>query len=324
MWLTPDEYSYELCPDDGLPSLLDLIHRSQCSLTSLELNNVIFTDLLIDVLHLTPRVQILKISFRSNQAAQAFLPLVRNLDIAIEDLFMEEPCSFVDHTFFDMVHSRWNSGVLKVIKLNVSEPGADVTWDLTLEHITEFRGLKDDGLDIEVAVSRRGSGPGGRPTQESYARLHSPEYDGKLPYIVSPGTTGRQILPNWADTTSQKGLLRVTNYWELHFTGSRYALRELTVEIEQYYQPIFHPSLVRFCLGYWRTVVPARSPKKERARFDAQNGIPRTIFFLSNICQIFFHVAQVPAGSAISSVTYGADGWTKGRDFSTSVKLPTD
>ncbi|KAK0430848.1 hypothetical protein EV421DRAFT_2041589 [Armillaria borealis] len=181
MWLTPDEYSYELCHDDGLPSLLDLIHRSQCSLTSLELNNVIFTDLLIDVLHLTPRVQTLKIctsdwqppynaifrclinhlAFRSNQAAQAFLPLVRNLDITIEDLFMEEPCSFVDHTFFDMVHSRWNSGVLKVTKLNVSEPGADVTWDLTLEHITQFRGLKDDGLDIEVAVSRRGSGPGG-------------------------------------------------------------------------------------------------------------------------------------------------------------------
>ncbi|KAK0244853.1 hypothetical protein EDD85DRAFT_946143 [Armillaria nabsnona] len=60
--LTPDEYSYELCPDDGLPSLLDLIHRSQCSLTSLELNDVIFTDLLIDALHLTPHVQTLKIA----------------------------------------------------------------------------------------------------------------------------------------------------------------------------------------------------------------------------------------------------------------------
>lgn len=53
-----------------------------------------------------------------------------------------------------------------------------------------------------------------------------------------------------------------------------------------------------FCLEYWQTMVPARSPNKERARFDAQNGIPQTIFFLSNICQVFCHVAQVPTGSA--------------------------
>ncbi len=64
-------------------------------------------------------------------------------------------------------------------------------------------------------------------------QLHSPKYDEKLPYLVSPAPAGPRNLPNWADTTSQKGLLRVTNYWELHFTGSRYALRELTVEIEQ-------------------------------------------------------------------------------------------
>ncbi|KAK0185421.1 hypothetical protein F5146DRAFT_1070082 [Armillaria mellea] len=171
LYITPDEYSYELCPDDGLPSLLDLIYRSKCSLTSLELKNVIFNDLLIDVLHLTPDVQTLKICttdwqppynavfrsllnhlvFRSNQATQAFLPLVKDLDISIEDLFMEEPCSFIDHMFFDMVHSRWNSGVLKVIKLNVSEPGAYVTWDLT-----------------KLLVLRRGSGPGAEHVETRY------------------------------------------------------------------------------------------------------------------------------------------------------------
>ncbi len=45
---------------------------------------------------------------------------------------------------------------------------------------------------------------------------------------------GHQKFPNWANTTSQKSLLCVTNYWKLHFTGSYYVLHELTVKIKQY------------------------------------------------------------------------------------------
>ncbi|PBK62530.1 hypothetical protein ARMSODRAFT_1089106 [Armillaria solidipes] len=57
--LAPGEDATDYCPDDALPALLDLIQRSRCSLTSLELTDVIFTDLLLDILHCTPGIKTL-------------------------------------------------------------------------------------------------------------------------------------------------------------------------------------------------------------------------------------------------------------------------
>ncbi|KAK0222382.1 hypothetical protein IW262DRAFT_1380187 [Armillaria fumosa] len=172
--LAPGEDATQPWPDDALPALLDLIQRSRCSLTSLELTDVIFTNLLIDILHCTPGVKTLKIFTQCWQSVydrifkalierlvlhpasqQRFLPLLSNLDITIEDLLMEESCSFIDHTFFDMVSSRWNFGVLSAVRLDVSEPGEGLSWGLTLEHITKFRKFKSNGLDIRLGVLRR-------------------------------------------------------------------------------------------------------------------------------------------------------------------------
>ncbi len=136
--LAPGEDATDYCPDDALPALLDLIQRSRCSLTSLELADVIFTDLLLDILHCTPSIKTLIIFTQGWESGydrifkalihhlifhpapqQSFLPLLSDLSITVSDLLMEESCSFIDHTFFDMVSSRWNSRVLSAVRLDV-------------------------------------------------------------------------------------------------------------------------------------------------------------------------------------------------------------
>ncbi|KAK0201316.1 hypothetical protein DFS33DRAFT_1447705 [Desarmillaria ectypa] len=59
--LAPSEDSYEHCPDDALPTLLSTVQRSQCSIAVLELADVIFIDILFDILECTSHVKTLKI-----------------------------------------------------------------------------------------------------------------------------------------------------------------------------------------------------------------------------------------------------------------------
>ncbi|KAK0472617.1 hypothetical protein IW261DRAFT_1507307 [Armillaria novae-zelandiae] len=172
--LAPGEDTIQSWPDDALPALLDLIQRSRCSLTSLELTDVIFTNLLIDILHCTPGIETLKLFTQCWESVydrifkaliqclvlyptsqQRFLPLLCNLNITVADLLMEDSCSFIDHTFFHMVSSRWNFGVLSAVRLDVFEPGEGLSWGLTSEHITMFRMFKNNGMDIRLGVLRR-------------------------------------------------------------------------------------------------------------------------------------------------------------------------
>ncbi|KAG7448292.1 uncharacterized protein BT62DRAFT_763485 [Guyanagaster necrorhizus] len=110
----------EICHDDALPGLLSLLQRSQCSLVSLELTNVIFTDIIFDILHCIPHINTLKLSTRCwatgydrifkalidrlashPSTQQSFLPLLRNLHITINDVLIKMPCAFIDHVFFE-------------------------------------------------------------------------------------------------------------------------------------------------------------------------------------------------------------------------------
>ncbi|KAG7439898.1 uncharacterized protein BT62DRAFT_1013348 [Guyanagaster necrorhizus] len=162
-----------LCPDDALPDLPSLLQCLQCSLVSLELVDVIFTDIIFHILHCTPHINTLKLStqcwatgydriFKAlidrlashPSTQQSFLPLLRNLHITIDDVFINIPCAFVDHVFFDMVSSRWNTRILSAVTLDMSEPGKDLSWGLTQEHIKEFRKYQKDGLGIKLGVLR--------------------------------------------------------------------------------------------------------------------------------------------------------------------------
>ncbi len=177
MCVSPEVDSVFDCPHDTLPALLSLIQLSKCSLTSLTLNHAVFTDVLINVLDLTPTVESLHFSVQhwrshynpifktlidrlaacSNEGSPTFdfLLLIREFKIDIHDSRMEErPCRFIDHSFFDMVSLRWKSKTLKAVCLTISEPGEGLSWSLTSEHIDQLREFKNDGLDIYLAVER--------------------------------------------------------------------------------------------------------------------------------------------------------------------------
>ncbi|PBK62534.1 hypothetical protein ARMSODRAFT_602849 [Armillaria solidipes] len=177
MCVSPEVDSVFDCPHDALPALLSLIQLSECSLTSLTLNHAVFTDVLFNVLDLTPTVESLRLSVQhwrshynpifktlidrlaacSNEDSPtfSFLPLIRDFRVYIHDSRMEAgPCRFIDHSFFDMVSLRWKSRTLKAVRLIISEPGEGLSWSLTSEHIDLLRESKNDGLDINVAVER--------------------------------------------------------------------------------------------------------------------------------------------------------------------------
>ncbi|PBK96107.1 hypothetical protein ARMGADRAFT_1077619 [Armillaria gallica] len=162
MRVSPEVDSVFDCRHDTLPALLSLIQLSKCSLTSLTLNHAVFTDVLFNVLDLTPTVESLHLSVQhwrshynpifktlidrlaacSNEGSPTFdfLPLIREFKIGIHDSRMEErPCRFIDHSFFDMVSLRWKSKTLKA-------------------HIDQLREFKNDGLDIHLAVERYSPG----------------------------------------------------------------------------------------------------------------------------------------------------------------------
>ncbi|SJL15487.1 uncharacterized protein ARMOST_18985 [Armillaria ostoyae] len=170
MCLSSEEGSAEDCPDDALPALLGLIQLSKCNLTSLTFNHALFTDVLFDILDLTPTVESLHLSVQYWQSHYnaifkslidrltapnfGFLPLIRDFRMNIHDRMGEGPCRFIDHSFFDMVSLRWKSEALKVVRLTISEPGEGLSWSLTSEHIDQLREFKNDGLDINVVVER--------------------------------------------------------------------------------------------------------------------------------------------------------------------------